>query len=252
MNRVMAQVLGVVVAVALFAGLSAVGYFTQLGISQSFGNGDEGNLPRGKRGWGNRPLPSNDLDDITERDPIPEGESVWKDWEDKDYINQKRHLRPGNYEVLEALMETLRGWHAVEFKQGPLAFPYWQEDDKYESQEAYDRKQARKEDRAREGGEYLRNPLRLSNFEIQDLMVITLEEGESDLPGHESFGMSDKEFERFKTVRATHPERCALVLLNMDLHSMVSADVRKAKPGNPLRLTYVKKSDGWKLVSNED
>ena len=83
-------------------------------------------------------------------------------------------------------------------------------------------------------------------------MVITLEEGESDLPGHESFGMSDKEFERFKTVRATHPERCALVLLNMDLHSMVSADVRKAKPGNPLRLTYVKKSDGWKLVSNED
>jgi hypothetical protein len=252
MNSVTKQVIGVVAAVTIFAILGSVGYLVQVGFTQTFGPGNTpsaGNVPSRSRGnnadsgrYTNEP-----------RDPIPEDESVWEDFDEVYFKNKERaELRPGNFEVLQAFSETLAAMKAVKKSYGPMAFPFWEEEETWATQQDWDADEARSDARARETGEHRRNILRLFNLEVKNVQLITLEAGKSDLAGRAEFGMSDKEFEHFKEVRKAHPERCVLVLLEMDLMSLESNVINEAKAGNPTRMVYVKKSDGWKIVCIED
>ncbi|MBE7490488.1 MAG: hypothetical protein HS108_01805 [Planctomycetes bacterium] len=243
MSKILAQVALTVFGVSLLAGLMGVGYLAQtFGPAQFNEPAPRRNQARGNWADSNEP-----------RNPIPKDEPAWKDWDEAYYSNKERNaVKPGNFEVLAALAETLKSMRAVEKSYGPMAFPFWEEDDSWATKEAWDADESRKDDRARRSGKHRINALRLFNFEVSNVQLITLEQGETELPTRAEFGMSDQEFEHFKEVRKAHPERCVLVLLTMDLKSLESDRIQKAKVGNPLRLVYVKKADGWKLVCNED
>ncbi|MBK8205437.1 MAG: hypothetical protein IPK87_01465 [Planctomycetes bacterium] len=108
MNKLFARVGTVVGAAAAFALLCSVGYFTQIGLSQSFGPPAAGNSatpprnkPRGNYSYSNSPEGHEQ-----ERKPIPEDESVWEDYPESSLDNKERLARrPGNFEVVKKVGE---------------------------------------------------------------------------------------------------------------------------------------------------
>lgn len=256
MNKLMMQVGGVVAAVTIFALLAGVGYLTQIGLTQTFGpSAPASNAPPRKQPNRNRAY-SNWIDSNQpeeEREPIPEGESVWRDYPEEDLDYEPRlPNRPGNFEVLAAVARFLEGQYAIEPDYPDLAFPFWDESKKYETKGDWDEYWEEREANDRERGEHRTNKLRQYNLELVTLSFVNVAAGSTELPNFTSYGMSQTHFERFVEMRAAHKERCVLVLVTADLESLQSEKVEPITAKDPLKLFFVKKPDGWKLTYYED
>jgi hypothetical protein len=216
----MMQVGGVVAAVTIFALLAGVGYLTQIGLTQTFGpSAPASNAPPRKQPNRNRAY-SNWVDSNQpeeEREPIPEGEPVWRDYPEEDLDYEPRlPNRPGNFEVLATVARFLEAQYAIEPDYPDLAFPFWDESTKYETKGDWDEYWEEREANDRERGEHRTNKLRQHNLELVTLSFVNV------------------------------------VLVTADLESLQSEKVESVSAKDPLKLFFVKKSDGWKLTYYED
>lgn len=256
MNKLMMQVGGVVAAVTIFALLAGVGYLTQIGLTQTFGpSAPASNAPPRKQPNRNRAY-SNWVDSNQpeeEREPIPEGESVWQDYPEEDLDYEPRlPNRPGNFEVLAAVARFLEGQYAVEPDYPDLAFPCWDHAKKYDSVEDFEKYWEKLEAKDRERGEHRTNTLRQYNVELVMMSFVNIAAGSTELPNFASYGMSQTDLDRFVEMRVAHKERCVLVLVTADLESLQSQKVESITVKDPLKLFFVRKPDGWKLTCIED
>ena len=249
MNNVIKQVAGVVAAVTVFAVLAGVGYITQAGMSQTFGPADppRANRPadRGNKAHGNTWE--------EERDPIPAGESVWKDYpmEDLDY-EPRLPDRPGNFEVMTPLAHLVHGLYAIEPDYPELAFPFWDESKRFDTIEDWNSYWQNKDDEYRSEGRYRMNKLRQYNFELSSIRFINIPAGKAEFANFATYGMNQGDYDTFVKMREHHTERCVLVLLTADLESLQSEKIESIKESDPLKLFFVRKSDGWRLTYYED
>ena len=243
MNNVMKQVAGVVAAVTIFALLAGVGYITQVGMSQTFGPADP---PRENRrtGLSNKAY-GNGWEE--ERDPIPEGESVWEDHDDLDQEDRLAD-RPGNFEVVSLVGEFFRSVYQVRPDFEHVAYPYQSDSKVWETKELHDAATAEAEAEARKTGRKEKNKLRSYNVVIHKVTLVNLKEGESGIPNATELGVSMSKIERLGEVRERHPERCVVTLLRVGLESLQSDKVEGDRSDSDMILCWVKKPEGWKLV----
>lgn len=249
MNKLMMQVGGVVAAVTIFALLAGVGYLTQIGLTQTFGpSAPASNAPPRKQPSRNRAY-SNWVDSNQpeeEREPIPEGESVWEDYDDSSFKNKDRLAnRPGNMQVVKKVGEFFEGMYLVEPDYADLAFPYNNNGKRIETAEAYEAANAAWEQKRRDDGRKERNKFRSYNVVIHKLTLLNLAEGETSPPNPAEYGFN---LERLESVRKDHKERCCLVLIRATLESLQSEKIEGDESDADFVLCYVMKADGWKLV----
>ncbi|MCA8910602.1 MAG: hypothetical protein KDB82_02770 [Planctomycetes bacterium] len=249
----MMKIAGVVVAVVVFAMLSAVGYLTQVGFSQTFGPSDpsaEGNFPQRHLHRSNV-SPSNSYgEDEPGPEPIPEGESVWEDYDAKDLDNEKRLPdRPGNFEVIAKVGEFWEAMYQIDPDYNDVAYPLCWNHEWYQTKEEQDADEAADEAKYRKSGRKHKNKLRQFNVVMHKLTFLNLKEGESGIPNFADRGLTEVEVDEFAEVRKKHPERCVVVLIRAGLESLQSNKIEGDNSDADFALCWVKKKDnGWKLV----
>ena len=236
MSKLTTQVAGVVAAVSIFAVLSAIGYFSQLGLSQTFGpTAPEGNTPakrapNGNRAYGNRA----DSDD-----PDPRKVDGWKDVPDEDLTNEARlRNRPGNFHAIPVIVDFLDGLYQVEPEYRNLAYPFQLDSKLIESEDEFEG--WRKPDKTGV------NRIRRNNIEIVSINVFNLESdvGVDKVP--ESLGFQSKEPERLQKLRESHTGRLVLVSLVITTEALDSDETRSDEA---TRFALHRDSDGhWKIV----
>jgi hypothetical protein len=253
MNKIAVQVGTIVGAVAVFAMLVSVGYFTQIGISQTFGPEPAPDNPReaGNQPYRNRAYRGNAArsGNSAPRDPIPEGESVWEDYALESLDNGERLKdRPGNFEVLTMIGRFFESVYQVEPLFDDVAYPLQQGSGVVASKEEGDAEYERRMRRAREAGRKERNKARSYNFVIHKVTLQDFKHGEDSITNPVSLGVDLRKVDRFIQVRKAHPERCVLAMIRMSWESLQSDKVEFNRSDSDIILCWVKKDDGWKLV----
>lgn len=246
MNKLMMQVGGVVAAVTIFALLAGVGYLTQIGLTQTFGPAD---TPRQNKSSDpmNRAR-SND----GKYEPIPMEEKVWIDYPEDDLDNEERLPdRPGNFEVVSQVARLLQGLYAVEPDYPDLAFPFWKNSKKCDSEAEWNKNWAEQDARDRADGNYRRNELRQYNLELSTLKFVNIPSNSAEIANFSEYGMSQSNYSRFQKMREHHKERCVLVLAYVELESLRSENI-ESNAKDPWKFFFVRKSDGWKLAYYAD
>jgi hypothetical protein len=246
MNNVTKQVTGVVAAVALFATLASAGYLARIGLSQEFGPSKAAGENKPANGSNRAP------DNREKPDPIPADEEVWEDYpaEDLDY-EPRMADRPGNFEVVAAVARLLDGLYAVEPDYTDMAFPFWDESKKFDSEEAWNTFWKEREDQDRADGRHRTNKLRQYNLELSELRFVNIAAGKAELTNFAEMGMGQGNVDTFVEMRKHHTERCVLVLVSADLESLQSDKVESDEK-DPWKFFFVRKATGWKLTYFED
>lgn len=247
MSKVLAQVALTVFGVSLLVGLMGVGYLAQtFGPAQFNEPAPRRNQARSNYAYANDgPHYSNEP---MERKPIPEGESVWEDYPAEDLKPKRLPDRPGNFEVITLVGQFYEGRYQVEPRYtGHAAFPLWLASDRFESDEEFQAKRQVDDETRRERGRKQKNKLRQYNVIISELKLQRFASGESAVTNPKENGVTQTDLETFAAVRKAHPERCYLVLVDVQLESLQSDKVEGGGAAAEI-LCYVHKADGWKLV----
>ncbi len=237
MSKLFASVGTVVAAVAAFALLCSVGYFTQIGISQSFGPSAAGNTATPPR---NKPR-SNDFysNRSSSDDPEPERVKGWNDIPLAELTNESRlKNRPGNFGAVGAVVDFLAGVYQVEPEYRHLSYPL-QVDNRF-IESAADFEPWIEPDRS--GYNRIRN----SNVEIENMSVFNLDASLSvdDIP--DDMGVSRKESDYVARLRESYSGRLVVVSIKIRTESLTSDD---SNSGEGIRFILNRKpGEDWKII----
>jgi hypothetical protein len=232
----MMKVAGVVVALTLFAVLSAVGYFAQVGFSQSFGPSDPargGNVaehrPRGNRVLNNR---------ASSDDPPRPRVEGWVDVPEEELTNKVRVAnRPGNYLAISAVIDFADGLCQIEPEYRNLGFPLLLDSEWI----------AKKEDfrgwiQPDKSGI---NKNRRKNLEVQDVQVFNLE-GDADITDvPDSMGVPKSKLDTIEKLRKKHPGRLVFVSITLTAERL---DSEKSNSEEKTRFILHHDEGGWKII----
>ncbi|MEZ5991208.1 MAG: hypothetical protein R3E76_02515 [Planctomycetota bacterium] len=240
MNKVTTQVAGVVAAVAIFALLSAVGYLTQVGFSQTFGPSnpdDGGNIaerkPRSNRSYGNR---------ASSDDPPKPEVKGWVDVPEEELTNEKRLAnRPGNYQALSAALDFMDGLFQVEPEYRNIGFPL-QLDSEWIATEADFKGWILP-------GKDGVNRKRRRNIELQSIEVFNLEADMDVADVPEALGIRKSQHERIEKLREHHVGRLVVISFTLAWEAL---DSDYSNEDEKSRLMLHRDDDGWKVVYIND
>lgn len=238
MNKLLAKIGTVVAASAAFALLCSIGYFTQIGLTQSFGPDAGsanaapplGNKPPVKRRLANQGGP---------RDPVPQRVEGWKDVPLEELTNEARlKYRPGNFEAVGVVVEFMRGLYQVEPEYRNLSFPLQLGGHFIESQDDFE--PFAEPDRSGH------NPLRKSNLEIEGIDVFNLESSMQvkDIP--QDMGFSERESDSVVRLRESYTGRLVVISLRLRTEDLTSENPRKAE--STQFVLHRKASEDWKII----
>jgi hypothetical protein len=165
----------------------------------------------------------------------------WVDYADLEQAGRLKE-RPGNYQLLGALVEFLDGMYKVRPDYSMCAFPF-----QSDSGSVGSLKEAERVLDEAVRGRTRRNKLRSYNLDIKSLSVHDPDEmlRSEDLRKKVRFG--GKWLARLRKVRKNHPGRAALVLANLPLASLRSPKVEGGDRQDVL--FYLVHSQGrWKVA----
>ena len=242
MKTWIATFLMVVGGVVLLALSSFVGWLGQHGSLQALAPGNSPSDAKGNRPFneaeGNSP-------DSPKRDPIPDDEPLWEDYDTAEFKNTKRlQNRPGNFEVITLIGQFFEGMYEVEPSFDAVAYPLQTDSKVIESAE----QDAEFERAARAAGRVQRNKVRSYNLVFHKVTLLNFEQGDSVVTNAADLGVTPRHLERFAEVRKRHPERCVLSLMNVSWESLQSDKIEANRSDADFILCWVLKEDGWKLV----
>lgn len=242
MNKLFAKIGTVVAASAAFALLCSIGYFTQIGLTQSFGpeagsaNAAPplGNKPPIKRRLANQGGP---------RDPVPERVEGWKDVPLEELTNEARlKNRPGNFEAVGVVIDFMRGLYQVEPEYRHLSFPLQFESQFIESREGF------KPLIEPDSTGY--NRMRKKNIEIESILVFNLDDSLSTKDVPQDMGFGDAEGDRIARLREHYEGRFVLVATKCRSEAL---DSDSSRTGESIRFVLHRKAgEDWKIIYIKD
>lgn len=238
MKKLAAQVGTVVAAAAAFALLCSIGYFTQIGLTQSFGpEAGPGNVapPRGNKPPRKPRLSNQGSPD----DPEPEKVEGWKDVPLDELTNEARlRNRPGNFEAIGTVIDFMKGIYQVEPEYRHLSFPC-----QFESQFIESREDFKPPAEPDSSGH---NRLRKRNIEIESILVFNLDVSLSTKDVPEDMGFVGAEIDRVARLRESYQGRFVLVAMKARSEALDSDSLRK---GESVRFVLHRKTgEDWKII----
>lgn len=199
----------------------------------------------------NQPLDSDDYPDNgsrTQRDPIPEGESVWEDYDDiQDSPRYKD--RPGNYQALFALYDFLEGQYQVQPEYRQAGFPLYigGNDPPIETKEDLETMYKQFENKIRASGRKKKNKIRQFNIDLKEIRLFDLHSG-ADLPPRAETKLTEKQEVRVLEIRRRHDGR-GLLIRSIEQHPALQSDKIEGTLDGSYYWYMLVRSDGvWKVV----
>lgn len=183
-----------------------------------------------------------------ERKPIPEGESVWEDYDDVQDSPRFKE-RPGNYPALLTIYDFLDGQYQVKPEFRRVAFPLFLNSSTPIADEATLKSQVgAAEDSARQRGKKLRNKERRYNFIVKELLLLEIPDLTA-ISWNEVDGVMEKSKQKmFGKVSEAHKGRAQLVRLKMHLESLRSDKIEGSEEKSYSWLLLVFDGSEWKVV----
>lgn len=182
------------------------------------------------------------------RDPIPDGESVWEDYDDIQDSPRYRN-RPGNYPALLTVYDFVDGQYQIKPEVRRVAFPlFMNSSTPFKDEAALKTRLDAEDESARKSGRKKHNKARQYNFTIKELVFLEIPDLTA-INWNEIDGVMEKnEQKMFGKVSEAHKGRALLVRLKMHLESLQSEKIEGAEEKSYFWLLLVLDQGAWKVV----